>query len=1480
TAGRRDIEATDGSLVFGSATLAVSLDEVRLWQTEQADLAGNTRGRYPDAIREQRSMFLTSTAANWSELSAYFRFDDSGAYPEDATRSFAGQLTLAERSRAEQASLSLSAAAVVEVASDKHGDATFTYLRADSDGDGIPDFWELKHFASLNAAGINAAGRSSVDGSAWWTDADEDGVNDYYEFLMGFDPVSSDDSAQLAVVQVNGLTLAQSQFWRVNPNLADYDDDGVTDKDEVADWYVASADNHFNLSNPRYSITRNTTAKSLSLGKMALDTPNGLEVPFSRRFRGMESMTFEAWYKGDALDAGFLLNYRGATENFLTLNLNASGQATVRAWTTAGILQVVNTNYTLQGSSGEWHHLAAVLDREAGSISLIIDGLAVITKELAAAAEFWPAEKFGRLIIGGNGVNDAQQTSGLLDEVRIWGYARSLEQIGGEQMRLASDIQAPGLLAYYRFDDGGESIEDFTRPFPGSSALPYALKNPASSGSTADWLVADGAPVAHERPGFVPNWWTDMYATSVAFKPNSAEFNRHYYELVDQRLSWDAANAAALAAGGQLPIISSSAENDFIASTLLQGSKGAWMGLADEVEEGYFVWNDGTPLSGSGYSNWSHGQTLEPNNGFWGGADHGPENYAFLVGAAKTNDNLVVSFWNDARNNEQYGDVDSYVVEYGNLMNYIDGRDADWDGDGLNNWYEYLAGTNPNKADTNRDGVLDGAEKLGAYPQTNLLAQDKGALLVKEADADTDDDGLTDNYEFINGHSLSDSRDPLVYRELVLKADSYVNLPADQRYQAETFCLEAWIRPDSNASGVIIERQIESGKYNYHLELTAEGWLRLSFATAAGPVVESSNPMLPLVRDGNTWTHIAVSFARAFPAITDPGNSDYHKYQVQFAINGQNANSAVASILPKQNLPLRWAEGPVHTTIGSRGGNSLKGAIFSVRIWTVGRPLAEIAANYDADFPSDMSGLAALFLFDDGGESIENYAETKDWLSGWRHAARIESGNSAKVLECTQPPTEVIGENGLPLWWQLEHFGHTNVDPEADADGDGLNNYYEYLVGSDPNKQETLPGTNDADADADGDGLINLQEQLAGTDPLSKDSDDDGKTDKEEIDDGSYALYSMSRDGFAPASLALENVVGDLDLPLTAAEKAAGLPQWTLEFWLKGSTKPAADLPLLSRLVSVTEFDTETVNGVQVETSKLVERLGFELGLAADGKAYVKFENAKGLAFAGLQSAYDLLDGAWHHLAATWDGALLRLIADGVSLSEWELTAAEAEMIPADGPYTLTLGGAGTTGLYLDELRLWNLARSHQEIAENAALLQSAGRPGLLRSFRFDDGGSSIEDFANPAPRGWQRLSQTAIQGAGATWSDNTETAPLRGMDDLNDNGIADWWEALHFGRLLQPGEENEDFDQDGLSNLYEFLCGTNPVSSTDKSDYNALSADGEMTNGEKQFYGLDPRLADTDADGISDADEVESFLKRLGLEGKTIAQLKANVLV
>lgn len=55
--------------------------------------------------------------------------------------------------------------------------------------------------------------------------------------------------------------------------------------------------------------------------------------------------------------------------------------------------------------------------------------------------------------------------------------------------------------------------------------------------------------------------------------------------------------------------------------------------------------------------------------------------------------------------------------------------------------------------------------------------------------------------------------------------------------------------------------------------------------------------------------------------------------------------------------------------------------------------------------------------------------------------------------------------NGLPDWWEMQYFGHTGVDPNADPDGDVLSNLQEYVLGINPNRA-ALGDTN---------GLINLQ---------------------------------------------------------------------------------------------------------------------------------------------------------------------------------------------------------------------------------------------------------------------------------------------------------------------------------------------------------------------------------------------------------------------
>jgi hypothetical protein len=86
----------------------------------------------------------------------------------------------------------------------------------------------------------------------------------------------------------------------------------------------------------------------------------------------------------------------------------------------------------------------------------------------------------------------------------------------------------------------------------------------------------------------------------------------------------------------------------------------------------------------------------------------------------------------------------------------------------------------------------------------------------------------------------------------------------------------------------------------------------------------------------------------------------------------------------------------------------------------------------------------------------------------------------------------------MPDAWQIAHFGHLGVNPNADPDHDGLTNRQEYEYGTDPNNPDTDgdgmpdgwevhnwldPLRDDSAEDLDGDGFTNLQEYQRGTDP-------------------------------------------------------------------------------------------------------------------------------------------------------------------------------------------------------------------------------------------------------------------------------------------------------------------------------------------------------------------------------------------------------------
>jgi hypothetical protein len=61
-----------------------------------------------------------------------------------------------------------------------------------------------------------------------------------------------------------------------------------------------------------------------------------------------------------------------------------------------------------------------------------------------------------------------------------------------------------------------------------------------------------------------------------------------------------------------------------------------------------------------------------------------------------------------------------------------------------------------------------------------------------------------------------------------------------------------------------------------------------------------------------------------------------------------------------------------------------------------------------------------------------------------------DRGRIERVDLTVSTPLVIDPVNSFPVDWELSYFGHTGVDPLDDPDGDGMNNFAEYLAGTDP----------------------------------------------------------------------------------------------------------------------------------------------------------------------------------------------------------------------------------------------------------------------------------------------------------------------------------------------------------------------------------------------------------------------------------------------
>ncbi len=467
---------------------------------------------------------------------------------------------------------------------------------------------------------------------------------------------------------------------------------------------------------------------------------------------------------------------------------------------------------------------------------------------------------------------------------------------------------------------------------------------------------------------------------------------------------------------------------------------------------------------------------------------------------------------------------DEWYVQYFGSLDHSD--DDDPDGDGLTNLQEYLAGTDPTNPDTDGDGFSDGHEvAVGSDPLDPLSYP---VILSGTVTYTGSQSGLLR----IAAHSEGGDRHIALATAGQDTAYSFTNLVSRNTYAISAF-----------------------------IDTTGDGQQHPWEPTAAYPGNPVIDPVADLTgvdftltedkeidSDGDgmsDYDEVYVHGSDPYTYNTTPQNVAVLTRQVWFNISGTAVSQLTADprypFEPDQEHPLAGTlfEAPVNVA-----------DYYGQRI--LGRFLAPRSGHYTFWIASDNNG--ELWITGTNGvrqliASVPGSTSPRQWV---KYASQksapvyLEAGQTypieALAKEHTggdnlavgiQFPDERLERPMRARWFTAPPSG---IDLFADADGDGLTDYEEWVYGSDPHNTDSsgdgmtdyekvllgldptridtygdgLPdwwvvqhGLNhtipQASLDADGDGLTNLQEYLAGTDPNNPDTDGDGISDYDEI---------------------------------------------------------------------------------------------------------------------------------------------------------------------------------------------------------------------------------------------------------------------------------------------------------------------------------------------------------------------------------------------
>ena len=444
----------------------------------------------------------------------------------------------------------------------------------------------------------------------------------------------------------------------------------------------------------------------------------------------------------------------------------------------------------------------------------------------------------------------------------------------------------------------------------------------------------------------------------------------------------------------------------------------------------------------------------------------------------------------------------------------------------------------------------------------------------------------------------------------------------------------------------------------------------------------------------------------------------------QLYLNGQPEASLSVGQMPRYDSIQQAGLGTMLTSTGTALG-FFDGVLDEVRVWNYARTALEVEGSANSEITTPQSGLVARWSLNEAsGTAIASSAGTSVpgtiTGAGYTHSTECSPFNAAPPAPPNAPSDLVVYSpigTSVHLDWADNSNNETGFEIRRSSGGGPY----------------TLIATTAANATAlasyDDNGVMPLNDycyQVRAVRAALSSAD---------VGPGCVTTGSLSE-----AALRFAGTDAYVRVPNQAVLQ---LSQFTLEAWIRrdgagvGTNTGTSGIPDAIPLIAKGRAEAEAA----------AQDINFLFGIrASDGVLCADFEEGAAGASPSLNhpiaGSTAIGTGTWHHVAATYDGTTWRLYLDGqldgspVVVGQPPAAASTVALALASA-LTSTDVASGFFDGVMDEVRIWNVARTQAQIQTFANAQLTSPQAGLVARWSLDEGsGTAVNPSAATVPSG------------------------------------------------------------------------------------------------------------------------------------------------